>query len=54
MEEAAFRERFGAGVAEAFPEGVRRAGERLSLRDGRWRFDLDGWLLFDHLIIPFL
>jgi oxygen-independent coproporphyrinogen-3 oxidase len=54
VEEAAFCARFGTGVAEAFPEGVRRAGERLALRDGRWRFDLDGWLLYDHLITPFL
>jgi oxygen-independent coproporphyrinogen-3 oxidase len=52
--EEAFRARFGAGVAEAFPEAVRGAGERLALRDGRWRLDLDGWLLFNHFIAPFL
>lgn len=54
VEEEAFRARFGSGVAAAFPEAVRGAGERLSLRDGRWRLDLDGWLLFDHLIAAFL
>jgi oxygen-independent coproporphyrinogen-3 oxidase len=54
VDEAAFRGRFGAGVAEAFPEAVRRAGARLALSAGRWRFDLEGWLLYDHLIAPFL
>lgn len=52
--EAAFRERFGAGVAEAFPGAVRRAGKRLRLEAGSWRFDLSGWLLYDHLIASFL
>jgi oxygen-independent coproporphyrinogen-3 oxidase len=54
VDDREFRRRFGAGVAEAFPEAVRRAGERLALRDGRWRMDLAGWLLFDHLISGFL
>ena len=55
VDEAAFCARFGCGVAAAFPAAVRRCGERLTLHgDGRWRFDLAGWLLFDHLITPFL
>ncbi len=49
-----FRRRFGQGVAEAFPEAVGRAGKHLRLQAGSWRLDVDGWLLFDHLIIPFL
>lgn len=52
--EAGFVERFGCGVAEAFPEALSRLGERLVRKAGRWRFDLAGWLLFDHLILPFL
>ena len=52
--EGEFRRRFGAGVEETFPEAVRRAGDRLVLRDGRWRMDLEGWLLFDHIIAGFL
>jgi oxygen-independent coproporphyrinogen-3 oxidase len=52
--EGEFRRRFGAGVEETFPEAVRRAGDRLALRDGRWRMDLEGWLLFDHIITGFL
>ena len=50
----AFRLHFGLGVAEAFPEAVRRCGERLSLDAGYWRFDLQGWLLYDHFISFFL
>jgi oxygen-independent coproporphyrinogen-3 oxidase len=54
VSQAAFAARFGQGVGEAFPEAVRKAGKRLFQREGRWRFDLEGWLLFDHLIVPFL
>lgn len=54
VSEAAFRERFGSGVAEAFPSAVARCGARLRLVDGYWRFDLDGWLVYDHLISHFL
>lgn len=49
-----FRLQFGLGVAEAFPEALQRCGERLKLNGGRWRFDLQGWLLFDHFISFFL
>ncbi len=54
IDESAFAAHFGAGVAQAFPAAVRRCGERLSLVAGRWRFDLEGWLLYDHLISAFL
>ena len=54
VDDMAFRARFGCGVAVAFPEALRRAGERLALVDGHWRFDRAGWLLYDHLITPFL
>jgi oxygen-independent coproporphyrinogen-3 oxidase len=49
-----FRQRFGLGVAEAFPAAIEKAGRHLRLRAGKWAFDLDGWLLYDHLITPFL
>ena len=49
-----FRDRFGCGVAEAFPEAVQCWGERLSFSHGVWRTDVHGWLLFDHLISAFL
>lgn len=54
VSEAEFRARFGCGVGEAFPEAVAQTADHLRLRDGRWRISLDGWLLFDHLILPFL
>ncbi|MFA5515631.1 MAG: radical SAM family heme chaperone HemW [Desulfuromonadales bacterium] len=54
VDEAAFRRRFGGGVAESFPAAVRHAGQHLQLTAGAWRFDLSGWLLYDHLISPFL
>jgi oxygen-independent coproporphyrinogen-3 oxidase len=49
-----FRQRFGLGVAEAFPAAVEKAGRHLRLQGESWTFDLDGWLLYDHFITPFL
>lgn len=54
VDDLRFRQRFGPGVAEAFPAAVEKAGRRLRLRAGKWSFDMDGWLLYDHLIAPFL
>lgn len=52
--EETFRLRFGTGVAEAFPAAVRGAADHLTTTNGSWQFDLEGWLLFDHFIVPFL
>ncbi len=49
-----FRERFGVAVGEVFSDAIRRCGERLRLVNGRWQFDLQGWLLYDHFISYFL
>ena len=49
-----FRQQFGLGVAAAFPAAVEKAGRHLRLQGESWTFDLDGWLLYDHLITPFL
>ncbi|AMV70783.1 radical SAM family heme chaperone HemW [Desulfuromonas carbonis] len=54
VDDAAFQDAFGSDVASAFPAALRRCGQRLSRRQGRWVFDLDGWLLYDHLISAFL
>ncbi len=54
VDAAAFHEAFGTDLANAFPAALRRCGQRLALRQGRWVFDLDGWLLYDHLISAFL
>jgi oxygen-independent coproporphyrinogen-3 oxidase len=52
--EEAFVQRFGQGVADAFPEAVARCEPHLVLDGGRWRLDLNGWLIYDHLIEAFL
>ena len=49
-----FRERFGTTLEEAFAEAAQACGETLQSNAHHWRFTLDGWLLFDHLIQPFL
>jgi oxygen-independent coproporphyrinogen III oxidase len=49
-----FRQHFGLGIAETFPAAIEKAGRHLRMQDGNWSFDLDGWLLYDHLITPFL
>jgi oxygen-independent coproporphyrinogen III oxidase len=52
--EEEFRRRFGQGVAEAFPQALQRAGAHLCLREGYWRLDVRGWLLYDYFIEAFL
>jgi oxygen-independent coproporphyrinogen-3 oxidase len=49
-----FSQQFGRSIAEVFPAAITRCGERLHHDNGRWFFDLDGWLLYDHLIANFL
>lgn len=54
VKDAAFFQRFGRSIAEVFPAAIARCGERLHHEDGRWSFDREGWLLYDHLIANFL
>jgi oxygen-independent coproporphyrinogen-3 oxidase len=54
VSDTAFSQTFGRSIAEVFPAAINRCGERLHHTDGRWRFDLDAWLLYDHLIANFL
>jgi oxygen-independent coproporphyrinogen-3 oxidase len=54
VDEAAFRDRFGCGVAGAYPQAVRRLQPWLSNEAGCWRLSLPGWLLYDRLIQEFL
>ncbi|MCK4690622.1 MAG: radical SAM family heme chaperone HemW [Desulfuromonadales bacterium] len=49
-----FRRQFGSFPEELFPDAFRRQAERLKLVDDSWRLDLQGWLLYDHLISAFL
>ena len=54
VSDAAFSRRFGRNIAEVFPAAIARCGDRLHHDNGHWHFDLDGWLLYDHLIANFL
>ena len=52
--DAELRQRFGCTLEEAFPEAVAGNAQWLVNDHGRWSFTPSGWLLFDHLILPFL
>jgi oxygen-independent coproporphyrinogen-3 oxidase len=54
VEEEGFVRQFGASLRTAFPKAVARCGGHLGASGGRWRLDLAGWLIFDHLIEEFL
>lgn len=54
VNDAAFLARFGTPFAAAFPQAIARCGEHLTLQQGHWCLDLQGWLLFDHFILGFL
>ena len=54
VSDALFSRQFSRSIAEVFPVAIKRCGERLHHDDGRWHFDLEGWLLYDHLIANFL
>lgn len=49
-----FREMFGCDPEEAFPRAFVQRKEHLQRVDDHWRFGLDAWLLYDHLIGAFL
>lgn len=49
-----FTVRFGESLGEHFAPAIARAGSHLHHENGRWTFDLSGWLIYDHLILPFL
>lgn len=49
-----FRQCFGVYPEAQFPQAFKRHAGRLALQGDRWRFDLSGWLLYDHLISDFL
>ena len=53
VDDNVFSERFGCSVEDAFPQAIERCQPHLQKVDGRWRFDLEGWLLFDTLLLHF-
>ncbi|WP_432823216.1 radical SAM family heme chaperone HemW [Trichloromonas sp.] len=52
--EAAFAARFGESLGEVFAAALNQASGHLVRRHGHWRLTPEGWLIFDHLILPFL
>jgi len=48
------QQRFGCTLQEAFPEAVAASTQWLVNSDGHWSMTPSSWLLFDHLILPFL
>jgi oxygen-independent coproporphyrinogen-3 oxidase len=48
-----FRKSFSADLEEVYPEAVKKCGEMLALKEGSWRLNLDGWLLFNTLLSHF-
>ncbi len=52
--EAEFAARFGSGFRDAFGPALEQSPDYLYQTPGRLQFSLAGWLLFDHLILPFL
>lgn len=53
VDDLAFAGRFGCRVDEAFPQAIKSCSPQLQKSGNRWRFDLDGWLLFDTLVLNF-
>lgn len=49
-----FRAVFGQFPEELFPEAFACSSEYLKRQGDRWRFTLEGWLIYDHLISRFL
>ena len=53
LSRAGFLTEYGQTPEEAFPQVFRKLEGRLQLKDDHWRFDLSGWLLYDHFISEF-
>ncbi|MEA3363139.1 MAG: radical SAM family heme chaperone HemW [Thermodesulfobacteriota bacterium] len=53
---ADFEQKFNLPLQQAFPEALNKATDYLhsSLATGRYSFNLNGWLIYDHLISHFL
>lgn len=49
-----FRQQFGLFPEDAFPAAFKQLERQLRLKEGCWYFDLNAWLLYDHLISAFL
>ncbi|MCK4503533.1 MAG: hypothetical protein KAU22_10905, partial [Desulfuromonadales bacterium] len=49
-----FKLKFGLYPEEVFAEAIDKCGSYLQLERDRYKFNLDGWLIYDHLISNFL
>ncbi len=49
-----FKELFGTFPEQEFADAFRRNSGRIQKNGDSWRFDTQGWLLYDHLISAFL
>lgn len=49
-----FKQRFSRDPEVVFAKALRHCGKHLETSPGRVRFNLDGWLIYDHLISAFL
>lgn len=54
VDDRQFAAEFGCSFAAAFPAPLQKLGDRLQLEQGRWHLGWRDWLLYDHLISPFL
>ena len=48
-----FRKNFGEAIADLWPEAIGKCGAMLSHKEGFWRLNPDGWLLFNTLLAHF-
>jgi len=48
------QQRFGCTLQEAFPDAIAASTQWLVNSDGHWSMTPSSWLLFDHLVLPFL
>jgi oxygen-independent coproporphyrinogen-3 oxidase len=51
---AAFKQKFGPSLEEAFPQAFDHLRSHLQQKDDRYFFTVESWLLYDHLISHFL
>ncbi len=52
--DAELQQQFGCTLQQAFPEAVAASAQWLVNDNGRWSLTPSSWLLYDHLILPFL
>jgi len=54
IDRAAFAQKFGIALENAFPDALDALASQLQLKDDHYYFSVEGWLLYDHLISHFL